>query len=111
MVNREKLSFVDDLTIKALREGLGMSQSQFAEVLSVTKTTVKNWESGICYPTKEKAMHLLSIAVQLLTAMQGDRKSYGFLYVADLCQDARQLIQMIAATHRKILPGGILGRP
>ena len=39
--------------VKALRNRLGFSQEQFAEVFAVSSATVKLWEKGGLYPTKQ----------------------------------------------------------
>ena len=39
--------------VKALRERLGLSQQQFADVFAVSSATVKLWEKGGLYPTQQ----------------------------------------------------------
>lgn len=36
--------------IKELRKKNGMTQQQLSEILGVTRTTIANWELGICSP-------------------------------------------------------------
>ena len=38
--------------IKALRKRLGLTQTQMADKIGVTKTSVLNWENGIAKPSK-----------------------------------------------------------
>lgn len=44
-----------------IREKLGLSQSQFAELLSVSKKTLQNWEQGVRKPSGA-AQALLKLA-------------------------------------------------
>ena len=37
--------------VKAIREKLGMSQSQFAALMGISKRTLENWEQGKRHPT------------------------------------------------------------
>ena len=41
----------EDLKVKAIREKLGMSQSQFAALMGISKRTLENWEQGKRQPT------------------------------------------------------------
>lgn len=43
------------------RKDLGMTQSDFAEELSVTRQTVSRWEAGTVYPDIEKINDIASI--------------------------------------------------
>lgn len=47
--------------IKAIRDGLGLSQAEFAELLGVSKRTLQEWEQGRCKPTGA-ALKLLMVA-------------------------------------------------
>ena len=47
--------------IKALREELGMTQSELAEALFVTPQSVSRWEKGLAYPDIEKLPQLSQI--------------------------------------------------
>jgi DNA-binding transcriptional regulator YiaG len=38
--------------VKALRQQLGLTQEQFAEVLHVSARTVSRWETGIAEPSR-----------------------------------------------------------
>jgi DNA-binding transcriptional regulator YiaG len=35
------------MTIKEIREGMGMTQTQFGEFLGIPMRTIQNWELGI----------------------------------------------------------------
>ena len=39
-------NFVQDLPPASIREGLGMTQVQFAQVLNIPVATLRNWEQG-----------------------------------------------------------------
>lgn len=41
----------EDLEVKVIREKLGMSQSQFAALMGISKRTLENWEQGKRHPT------------------------------------------------------------
>ncbi len=38
------------MTIKELREQTGLSRQEFAELLSIPKGTIRNWEQGVRNP-------------------------------------------------------------
>ena len=42
---------VDEPQVHAVRERTGLSQSQFARLLGVSKRTLENWEQGRRHPT------------------------------------------------------------
>jgi putative transcriptional regulator len=44
--------------IKRVRDGLGMSQAEFAEAFHLTKDSVQNWEQGRSVPTGTAAVLL-----------------------------------------------------
>ena len=41
----------DEIQITEIREGLGLSQSEFALLIGVSKRTLENWEQGRRHPT------------------------------------------------------------
>lgn len=47
--------------IKFLRNNLNISQDNFAKLLSVSKTTIKNWENGTSKPTTANIMLIANI--------------------------------------------------
>ena len=47
---------MNDLDIKKIREKLGMSQEQLAEMVGVHPRTVQNWESGSTIPKSKHAI-------------------------------------------------------
>ncbi|MBI5179723.1 MAG: type II toxin-antitoxin system MqsA family antitoxin [Nitrospinae bacterium] len=47
--------------IKAIRNSMDVSQSEFAELLGVSKRTLQEWEQGRCKPTGA-ALKLLLVA-------------------------------------------------
>jgi DNA-binding transcriptional regulator YiaG len=48
--------------IKGLRQHMGLTQAQFAEVLGVRQQTVSEWEVGLYEPTRATAKHLMLVA-------------------------------------------------
>lgn len=48
--------------IKGLRQHMGLTQAQFAEVLGVRQQTVSEWEQGLYTPTRATAKHLSLVA-------------------------------------------------
>ncbi|MGQ0603321.1 MAG: helix-turn-helix transcriptional regulator [Anaerolineales bacterium] len=52
----------DTELIKGLRQHMGLTQAQFAEVLGVRQQTVSEWEVGLYAPTRATAKHLALVA-------------------------------------------------
>ena len=42
---------IDAMKIKEIRQASGLSQSKFANLISVSVDTLRNWEQGRRYPT------------------------------------------------------------
>jgi putative transcriptional regulator len=60
--------------IKAVREGLSMSQSEFAETFHLNVRTVQQWEQGVSSPSGASAVLLWLIAripQQIMKALKG----------------------------------------
>ncbi|MEB3178494.1 MAG: helix-turn-helix transcriptional regulator [Nostocaceae cyanobacterium] len=49
-------------SIKALRQQMGLTQSQLAEELGVRQQTVSEWETGMYEPTRATSKHLSLVA-------------------------------------------------
>jgi transcriptional regulator with XRE-family HTH domain len=47
--------------IRALREGLGDTQQEFAERLGVTKQAVSSWENGETAPNLENLLRIVNV--------------------------------------------------
>lgn len=58
---------VDAASVREIREGLALSQKQFASVVHVSVKTLRNWEQGIRTPD--------GAAAALLTAIRNDPKN------------------------------------
>ena len=58
---------VDAASVREIREGLALSQKQFASVVHVSVKTLRNWEQGIRTPD--------GAAAALLTAIGNDPKN------------------------------------
>lgn len=59
--------------LKSERERLGLNQPQFAELASVGKTTVINWEKGASSPNAVQLSALASAGVDVLYVVTGQR--------------------------------------
>lgn len=53
------LSFKPD-QIRGLREGLGLSQQEFADRIGVTKQAVSSWETGASSPSIENLLRMVN---------------------------------------------------
>lgn len=49
-------------TVRALRDYLGMSQAEMAELLGVRQQTVSEWENEVYLPTRGRSNHLSMVA-------------------------------------------------
>lgn len=58
-----RVTFVGEPDPRAIREGLGMTQEQFAAALCISVKTLRNWEQGRRDPSGP-AMRLLQIAAR-----------------------------------------------
>jgi DNA-binding transcriptional regulator YiaG len=63
----------DAETIKALREHMELTQSQFAEVLGVRQQTVSEWEQGVYAPKRATSKHLTRVAEGVALAFPKSR--------------------------------------
>jgi len=54
------LTFKPD-QIRALREGLGDNQQEFAQRVGVSKQAVSQWESGATEPTIENLLRMVNV--------------------------------------------------
>jgi putative transcriptional regulator len=57
----EHMVFVPD--VKAIREALGLSQSEFAETYNIPLPTLKGWEQGRRHPDTTAAAYIRTIAL------------------------------------------------
>jgi putative transcriptional regulator len=58
-----RVTFVGEPDPRAIREGVGMTQEQFAAALCISVKTLRNWEQGRRDPSGP-AMRLLQIAAR-----------------------------------------------
>lgn len=47
--------------IRSLREGLGLSQQEFAERIGVSKQAVSQWEAGVTAPSIENLLRVVNV--------------------------------------------------
>lgn len=52
----------DGELIKGLRQHMGLTQTEFADVLGVRQQTVSDWEQGAYIPTRASSKHLMLVA-------------------------------------------------
>jgi transcriptional regulator with XRE-family HTH domain len=57
--------------IRALREGLGLSQAEFAARLGVTKQAVSRWETGLSEPSVAHLVKLVNVTGARLDSFFG----------------------------------------
>lgn len=48
-------------TIKTIRKRNGLTQDEFAERMTVTKTTVSNWECGVKKPHQKNKQRIVEL--------------------------------------------------
>ncbi|EIE0353680.1 helix-turn-helix domain-containing protein [Salmonella enterica] len=64
---------IDAMKIKEIRQASGLSQSKFAELISVNVDTLRNWEQGRRSPTGPAKALLRAIANDLRNVIQALR--------------------------------------
>ena len=87
-------------TIRILRERAGYSQSELARRLSVTRSSVNAWESGLSAPT---AVDIIELArrVHVATAVIRGRGSAGHLSLSGLTErEIRILYELLDYFHQ-----------
>ena len=88
--------------IKALRENMDLTQSQYAEVLGVSRSTVKGWETGVNKPEAdmlEKMADLHHVPIDFIFG----RDSLKYLYVADLPEEiSMTFIELISGIKKMV---------
>ena len=90
------------IRIKALRENMDLTQSQYAEVLGVSRSTVKGWETGVNKPEAdmlEKMADLHHVPIDFIFG----RDSLKYLYVEELPEEVAMIfISLINAIERML---------
>lgn len=90
------------IRIKALRENMDLTQSQYAEVLGVSRSTVKGWETGVNKPEAdmlEKMADLHHVPIDFIFG----RDSLKYLYVADLPEEiSKTFIELISGIKKMV---------
>ncbi len=74
---RRKLKYTvawDAARVKALRDHLGLTQTEFADELGTLQQTVSEWECGNHYP-KGLSVRLLNLVAEKAEFKYGERKS------------------------------------
>ncbi len=69
-----RVTIIDDPDVQKIRDGLGLSQSEFALMIGVSPRTIQNWEQGRREP-EGAAKALLTVAARnpkmVLEALHG----------------------------------------
>ena len=90
------------IRIKALRENMDLTQSQYAEALGVSRSTVKGWETGVNKPEAdmlEKMADLHHVPIDFIFG----RDSLKYLYVADLPEEiSMTFIELISGIKKVV---------
>lgn len=90
------------IRIKTLRENMDLTQSQYAEVLGVSRSTVKGWETGVNKPEAdmlEKMADLHHVPIDFIFG----RDSLKYLYVADLPEEiSMTFIELISGIKKMV---------
>ena len=90
------------IRIKALRENMDLTQSQYAEVLGVSRSTVKGWETGANKPEAdmlEKMADLHHVPIDFIFG----RDSLKYLYVADLPEEISMTFIELISGIKKVM--------
>ena len=90
------------IRIKALRENMDLTQSQYAEVLGVSRSTVKGWETGVNKPEAdmlEKMADLHHVPIDFIFG----RDSLKYLYVADLPEEISMTFIELISGIKKVM--------
>ena len=67
---------MSDFDIKKIREQLGVSQEQFAEMIGVHTRTVQNWEAGSMIPASKHAiLRNIMLKPQMFVGVEHNRNS------------------------------------
>ena len=88
--------------IKALRENMDLTQSQYAEVLGVSRSTVKGWETGANKPEAdmlEKMADLHHVPIDFIFG----RDSLKYLYIADLPEEISMTFIELISGIKKVM--------
>ncbi len=88
--------------IKALRENMDLTQSQYAEVLGVSRSTVKGWETGVNKPEAdmlEKMADLHHVPIDFIFG----RDALKYLYVADLPEEISMTFIELISGIKKVM--------
>lgn len=86
--------------IKALREIKGMTQSELAKKLGITRSSVNAWEMGISVPSTQYIVEL-STLFQVSTDYLLDIKESASLSLEGLTEDDVQVVFAVANQLRK----------
>ncbi|WP_179395234.1 helix-turn-helix transcriptional regulator [Lacticaseibacillus absianus] len=83
--------------LRQARTAAGMSQEQLAEVVSVSRQTVSNWENSRSYPDIERVMRLAELYhLSLDELLRGDRQMVkSWLDATDVVKTSKWLALML----------------
>ena len=90
------------IRIKALRENMDLTQSQYAEVLGVSRSTVKGWETGVNKPEADMLEKMADFHHVPIDFIFG-RDSLKYLYVADLPEEISMTFIELISGIKKVM--------
>ncbi len=89
-----------DTRIKQLRQGRGISQSELARIMSVTRSSVNAWEMGISLPTAAKLVELslfFHVSVDFILGLESSES----IQLDGFTQDQKALIYALLNYFQK----------
>ena len=89
-----------DTRIKQLRKMCGITQTELARIMSVTRSSVNAWEMGISIPTAAKLVELSQYFQVSTDYILGLEKSET-IQLDDLSADQKEIIYSLLSYFRK----------
>ncbi len=90
-----------DQRIKQLRMSRGMTQTELARVMSVTRSSVNAWEMGISVPTAAKLVEL-SLFFHVSTDYILGLERAEVLYMEGLDQEQKEIMYSLLSYFQKL---------
>ena len=93
--------------IRQLREAAGMSQSELAKKLNVTRASVNSWESGLSTPTTQYVIALVKLFRVSADYLLGTEPEFSLClngYSSEEIRLLTELAEHFARNHQKKTP-------
>ncbi len=84
-----------------MRSSLGLTIEEFALLMGVSATTVKNWEAGISEPSRENALRMVEVAVDVAFCKNGGKSTDDVIYLKGLSEISKAILRAIEALLRR----------